>query len=160
MFNLKDNNIFVKGFAQKEKYDVLMQPSECKGEFVAIITDLVTSDFIKVTSAIPKDGKWVLKCADGVIRTFEQEPATSREMLHGKLVKNYESNFLCDHYDVVFPDEYSKARRDIDDGDRSYRLVGYVNKQQVASSSLIKFWTDSSGKKHGMTKSGSHYIFY
>ena len=160
MINLNDNaTIFVKGFAQDVDYDVLVDPCDCHGEFVAIITDLMTSSFLKVTSATMKEGKWSLECSDGVIRTFEQEPASPREMTHGKLVTNFRRNFFGDSYDVVFHDEYEEAIKEITSGDKCYQLVGYINRREVVTSRLVKLWTDATGKNHGLTMSGSHYTF-
>ena len=160
MIKLNDNaTIFVKGFAQDVDYDVLVDPCDCHGEFVAIITDLVTSSFIKVTSATKVDGKRSLECCDGVIRTFEQEPSTPREMIHGKLVTNFKRSLFGDYYDVIFPDEYEEAIKEIAIGDKCYQIVGYISRQEVVTSKLVKLWIDATGKKHGLTMSGSHYIF-
>lgn len=161
MLNINDTaaKIFVKGFSQEVNYDALMDPCDCHGEFIAIITDLVTSGYVKVTSATKdEDGKWVLECSDGKIRTLEQEPATPREMRRGRLVTNFVCGFMEERYDMVFPDEYEEAIKDIANGE-SYRLIGYINGNKVVTSRLVKFWTDSSGRSHGVTKSGSHYIF-
>lgn len=151
--------IFVKGFAQKVDYDVLLAPSDCHGEFIAIITDLVTSGQVKITSATMDNGKWVLKCTDGKILTLEQEPNVPRELTHCKLVTNFVQTFMGDRYDVVLPKEYDDAIKAISSGDKSYVLVGHIGSHKIRTSSLVKFWIDSNGKKHGITKSGSHYVF-
>lgn len=163
MLNIDGSSkIFVKGFVQKLYGDVFDDPSECQGEFIALLTDLVVTGHVNVTSVTKSDdGKWILECTDGKVRIFEKEPAAPRILNYGKLVTNFTRMFMEDRYDVVFPDEYEEVAQKIADGDKSYCFVGYPQglKKQIATSSLIKFWTDPNGKNHGMTLSGSHYVF-
>ena len=161
MLNINEHStLFVKGFAQDKNFDVLVSPSDCHGEFLAIITDMIISDYLKITSATLKDGKWIIKCSDGKNLTLDPEPDAPREMSYGKLVTNFTSDdLLGDYYDIVFQNEYDNVIKNISKGDKSYKLVGYIKGHEVVTSHLVKFWIDTNGKKHGMTLSGSHYIF-
>lgn len=163
MFDIKGKataNVFVKGFAQEVDYDKLVSPSDCQDEFVAIITDLVTSEPLMVTSAVLTEaGKWSLKCTDGTALELEAEPKTPREMVYAIPVTNFRESVWGNSYDVVFPEDYDIVSRAISEGKQSYRLIGYIDRQKVVTSRFVKFWTDGTGKHHGITKSGSHYVF-
>lgn len=162
MLTIKENaTMFVKGFAQEVNYNELKEPEECEGEFIAVITDLKTSGYVKVISAnMNKDGKWLLECSNGDIYTLDKEPAVARELNFGKLITNFVAGITGTRYDEVFPDQYDDAIRAINRGDQSFQISGYISRRRkVLTSSVVRFWTDPEGKKHGVTKSGSHYIF-
>lgn len=157
--DLADKKIYVKGFAQDINFNTMVDPKECSGEFVAIITDLFTSGLIKVTSATETaDGKWEIVCANGEHHVLDKEPAMPRIMLHGKLVTNFSRTLFGNTFDEVLPEEYQQAAEAIEKGERKYLLVGYVGRSEVNTSNLVKFWIDDTGKYHGLTRSGSHYI--
>jgi len=160
MLNINDNaTMFVKGFAQEVAYDRLIQPEECNGEFIAVITDLKTSGYVKITGATKDGNKWILACSDGEVRVLEQEPREARIIEYGILVKNFEESLFGPRFDPVFAAQYEVTARAIEDGAKEYCVTGYVAGKQIRTSTLAKFWVDSEGKKHALTVSGSHYIF-
>ena len=148
--------LFLKGFAQNEHYDHMVEPSECHGEFIAIITDLIISAPMKVKSASMNEGQWILEGVDGETYTMENEPKFTRRLRHGKLVKNFKSEY---DYEEISKENYDEAIKEIESGNVPYRMIGFVDGRVIGTSSVVKFWVDSIGKKHGMTKSGSHYVF-
>lgn len=165
MPNITDGSkFFIKGFAKSINYDSFVEPSQCNGngEFIAIITDLVTSSYLKIISAIKDDkGFWAIETTDGKIYTLEDAPNSPQKLLYCKPITNFLHTFFGDYYDVVFPNEYSEVSRDIENGDTSYYLRGYFEETRdcINTSYLVKFWTDADGINHGITVTGSHYIF-
>ncbi len=159
-------NIFIKGFAKEVEYDTLVDPLACEGEFIAIITDMVTSGYIRVKSATQdSDGQWVLESVEGETYSFDEEPKEPRKMINGKVViPNFvpgsgEGFCIRKEYNEIVPDSYPSIEREIAEGVRLYQLKGIVNGAEIVTSVLSKFWTDPNGWNHGITKSGSHYIF-
>lgn len=157
MLNISDHT-YVKGFTTIDNTDEMVNPKDCQGEFFAIITDLTITDKVRVFSATKAySGKWLIKCSDGKEYLLYSEPATPHIMEYGILAKDSPKSKLG--YAPVFHEDYPKAMDDINiskDGD--YFLIGYVNKDKVETSELVKFWIDE-GKNHCLTKSGTHYIF-
>lgn len=154
--------LFVKGFAQRRNYSHLEKdPSTLHGNFLAIVTDLVTTNYIFVKSAVNVDGnKWVLECTDGTTITLLQEPTAPKELVLGQLVHNFTRDFLNNpNYDVVSSTDFDEAAEAIENGIITYRLIGLRGGQKIVTSKLLKFWVDPHGVKHGLTKSGSHYVF-
>lgn len=151
--------IFVKGFAQSKDFDKLIPPEECHGNFFAIVTNLIISDYLEITAATRRtDGKWMLKCTNGTIHILEDEPKTPRKMECGKLVTNYTRSVFGDTYDVVSVSDDIIEKISTGDTSTVYQLVGYINHHEVVTSDLVKLW-HSDGKFHALTISGSHYTF-
>lgn len=162
MLTITDNTtIFIKGFAQNLNYEVLMDsPAKCEEEFIAVITDMSVSGYVKVTAASEEDGKWILTNGNGETFVLEKEPATPRKLEYCKLVKNFTRGLFGPTYTTIFPNQFKEASENIASGAKIYQLVGHTSQgHEIATSSLVKFWTDPSGVHHGLTKSGSHYIF-
>lgn len=160
--DLATNKIYIKGFAQRvDEDDAQAQPGNMRKPFYALITNMIITDHIKVMEAVETTmGTWMLKCADGKIRTFEKEPSNPREMSCGELVADYWRDILGrDHYKVISHEWYGGVAYNIDRGDRSYHLHGDVNGVCVITGALTKLWKTPDGVKHAITTSGSYYTF-
>lgn len=154
--------LFVKGFSQKREYSLLEKdPSVLHGKFFAIVTDLVTTSCISIQSAVKvDDNKWIIKCTDGTPITLYQEPTTPKELVYGRLAHNFSRDFLNNlNYVVVLPTDFDEATEAIENGSISYHLIGFRGDKEIVTSKLVRFWVDPNGVKHGLTKSGSHYVF-
>ena len=141
--------IFVKGFAKEVQYDVLVKPEDCSGEFIAVITDLQTSGYIRITNAVEDGNKWILRCTDGQILVFHKEPSIPRKMTSAVLMTD----------DSAIPNrKINRAAKSINKGNKCYYLIGNIDGKMVRTSRLTRFFTDEHGN-HAITMSGSHYIF-
>ena len=159
MINLENTeNIYVKGFLQNECDENYVDPAECKGNFVAVVTDLVVSGDINITSAVEKNGTWQITCVNGQILYLKQEPEICRELQRGKLLPNYGETFF-NYENTISSDDIDKAIKAIENGDRSYKLTGFVNGYEIDTSSVKKLWIDDMGNKHAITVTGTHYKF-
>lgn len=162
MFDLDTDKIYLKGFArQTDERDTQDQPCNMRKPFYAIITNMILTDEIEVVEAQEVSvGTWMLKCADGKIRTFEKEPRDPREMSCGELIANYRRDFLGrEHYQVISHEWYGGVAYNISRGDRSYRLHGDVKGVCVVTSTISRLWMTPDGVKHAITTSGSYYTF-
>lgn len=154
--------LFVKGFVQNGSYDVVSNPSECTGEFLAIITDLVTSSFIPVKSAIKDGNSWILEYTDSQIHTFAQEPVLPKYLISCRLIRDRLQETPKSTLDnVVFHFNYPKAILEIKNGANNYYLIGYSynTHTEVKTEPLKEMWQDSSGLYHAITISGEHFTF-
>lgn len=156
------NKIYIKGFAQRvDEDDAQAQLGNMRRPFYALVTNMIITDRIRVMDAVETNtGTWMLKCADGKIRTFEKEPRSPREMSDGILISDYWRDFLGkDHYMVIPHEWYEGVAYNIDKGDRRYHLHGDVNGVCVVTGALTRLWMTPDGVKHAITTSGSYYTF-
>jgi len=160
-FHNSTKTVYVKGFAQTPHFKELVSPSECTGEFIAVLTDLECSRPVDITAASMEDGCWHLTCTDGSILVYPPEPKTPRRFKLARIIFNLERGFLgVFTYDTVMPEDYDKIEENIQNGVK-YRLSGFPeapNSEEIITGALTKFWIDSDGN-HAITRSGSHYIF-
>lgn len=153
MLNIAAKNIFVKGFVTDNLFE-FVNPEECVEPLKVVVTDLTITAIIEIASATKNGNGWNIICHDGNSYVVEQEPENIRNIACAIVVKNYKDSFLGASYDVVLEDEYDKVNK----ANEKCRLIGRVNGDKVVTGPLVKFWSDGV-RYHGITKSGTHYVW-
>ncbi len=155
--NISHTTHFVRGFAQSKDFDEFTDPKNCQGNFIAVITDLQTTFGIDVKAAYQHtDTTWTIVCLDDSILILAPEPSNYRELFCGGVVTKSK---LDGKLKIIVPKKYDIVAQAISNGDRTFRLIGFMQGEHIITSPLRKLWTDSDGKHHALTISHSHYIF-
>ncbi len=154
------SKIYLKGFSKDEECSEITFDIDGSSNIFAVVTDLTSSAMLELTSAKEVDGMWNIVLANGKTCTLEKEPENVRMLHAGKIITGYVNNFFGIKYDVIFPEDYEETAKKIAEGSKKFMLSGYLNRHEICTSPIVKFWTDESGLYHGITATGSHYAFY